>query len=325
MEEKIEILNADLMKKFQEKVKLIEYWASLIDYPVGWHYWLDFIWILNNLEEMSLPRDVWVMDGGAGNGLLQFILASSGYNVISLDYAERDVLPMAKRIFDISEKRYSISNPEHFYRRFIDHKQGKILLTRNRIMKSVFHPWKAMRFIFRSLSSSRFGFLMKPVLLKGLLEARSRRRSYGKIIYALGDFTDLKDFQDESVDCIVSVSALEHNDPEDIKKAVAEFNRILKRHAYMFVTVSAAKEEDWFFKPCRGWCFTEGTLKDMFGLGKCDSNFGRYGELFHRLESSQEIKKRIAKTYFQSGDNGLPWGKYEPKYQPVGIVKRKNI
>ena len=90
----------------------------------------------------------------------------------------------------------------------------------------------------------------------------------------------------------------------------------------MCITVSAAEDKDWFFEPCRGWCFTENTLRKMFGLENAPSNYGDYQKLFADLKASGEIRKRIARVYFESGDNGLPWGVYEPHYQPVGIVKK---
>ena len=36
-----------------------------------------------------------------------------------------------------------------------------------------------------------------------------------------------------------------------------------------------------------------------------------------------ELRDNLASFYFRSGDNGMPWGKWDPQYQPVGVCKVK--
>jgi 2-polyprenyl-3-methyl-5-hydroxy-6-metoxy-1,4-benzoquinol methylase len=53
---------------------------------IGWRYILDITWILKEIDNLNLSRGSLVMDAGAGNGVLQFILAGQGYNVVSVDF-----------------------------------------------------------------------------------------------------------------------------------------------------------------------------------------------------------------------------------------------
>lgn len=326
MQEKIEILDADLARDYKDKLRLIGYWAKILNYPMGWHYWLDFIWILNHLEQVNLPKGSWIMDAGAGNGVLQFILASKGYNIISLDFAERDIPTNGKRIFEIKEQEHHINNPEHPYRKFVKLKKQKSFLAKDEIIKSIIHPIRAAKNILKYIIYHFIPTHINLNMWKEVYKSKIKNNAYGRIIYMMGDFTNLAFLESESLDCIISVSALEHADHEDINKAVKEFNRILKKLSYMFLTVSAAKDKDWYFQPCRGWCFCEESLKDIFMLKNYISNFNKYDELFLKLKNSDELKKRIriySRYYFGTANGGLPFGIYEPRYQPVGIIKKK--
>lgn len=317
MEEKIELLDPKMLKAFPGKLRFIEYWALVTNRPVGWHYWLDFIWILNNLEAMRLPKGARILDAGAGNGLLQFMLASLGYTVISVDYADRDIPETVKNIFSIEQIAHQIKGSDHPYRKYIKHTRRGALTGSARLARAFIHPLKAAanlwhNTVFPSLNPFMWG---ESVLVK------LRARRYGTIVYMTGDFTDLSMIPDGSIDCVVSVSALEHSDHQGIQKAVSQFERVLKPSGPMFLTVSAAKEADRFFEPCRGWCFCEKSLRAIFTLPGVTSNMDCYDEIFASLKRSKDVKKRIHRYYFDNGESGLPWGVYDPQYHPVGIVK----
>lgn len=56
------------------------------------------------------------------------------------------------------------------------------------------------------------------------------------------------------------------------------------------------------------------------------SNYSQKDILFEKLkEQNNELHKKLAPFYFKSGDNGMPWGKWDPQYQPVGVVKIKHV
>ena len=55
------------------------------------------------------------------------------------------------------------------------------------------------------------------------------------------------------------------------------------------------------------------------------SNYDKYDEFFAALEDCAELRDNLASFYYKSPDNGMPWGIWNPKYQPVGVCKRKPI
>ena len=134
----------------------------------------------------------------------------------------------------------------------------------------------------------------------------------------------MPDIADGSIDGVVSVSALEHNTPEGLRACVAELMRILKPGGKLVATLGAARDRDWFHKPSRGWCYTEEGLRSIFDLpAECPSNYDRFDQLFTELRTCSELQDNLAEFYFASGDTGMPWGKWDPQYQPVGVVKVK--
>jgi hypothetical protein len=92
----------------------------------------------------------------------------------------------------------------------------------------------------------------------------------------------------------------------------------------MIATLGAAKDGDWYHEPSNGWCYSETTLRRIFNISiDIPSNYDQYDRLINDLQNSEELKDNLASFYFHSGDNGMPWGKWDPKYQPVGICKIK--
>ncbi len=53
------------------------------------------------------------------------------------------------------------------------------------------------------------------------------------------------------------------------------------------------------------------------------SNYDCYDELFEALRGCSELHDNLADSYFKSGNNGMPWGIWDPQYQPVGVCKVK--
>ena len=134
----------------------------------------------------------------------------------------------------------------------------------------------------------------------------------------------MPDIRENSIEAVVSISALEHNPPDKMRAYVDELMRVLKPGGKLIATLGAAKEEDWFHEPSKGWCYTQATMQSIFDLpADCPSNYERYDELFEALKNCIELRDSLARFYFKSGNNGMPWGIWDPKYQPVGVVKVK--
>ena len=86
--DKIELLKPDLLsdkKSFNE----VYFWIKMFVSEVGWHYPLDLIWQYKKIMELDLPKGSTILDAGAGDGMMQFILAGQGYNILSVDFSER--------------------------------------------------------------------------------------------------------------------------------------------------------------------------------------------------------------------------------------------
>jgi len=53
------------------------------------------------------------------------------------------------------------------------------------------------------------------------------------------------------------------------------------------------------------------------------SNYGEYDRLMIALVNCQALRDNLASFYFRSGENGMPWGVWDPQYQSVGVCKIK--
>jgi len=158
-----------------------------------------------------------------------------------------------------------------------------------------------------------------------ILENGFPKRPEGRVLIYSQDLGRMPDIPDNSLDYIVGVSALEHNSPDDLNGVVSELIRVLKPGGRLLVTLAASPDQDWYHQPSKGWCYTDETLRRAFGLSSyVPSNYDRYAELFAELQDSEELRNNLAEFYFQSGENGMPWGVWDPKYQPVGVSKVKD-
>jgi len=105
---------------------------------------------------------------------------------------------------------------------------------------------------------------------------------------------------------------------------VRELLRVLRPGGLLLATLGGARERDWFHAPSAGWCYTEDTLRRAFQLpDETRSNYERYDEFFEALKVNRELQSSLAGFYFRSGRNGMPWGRWDPKYQTVGVCKVK--
>jgi SAM-dependent methyltransferase len=151
-----------------------------------------------------------------------------------------------------------------------------------------------------------------------------RPKAPGMVTFYQQRLDHLAELRDESFDAVVSVSALEHNRKEDLPEVVAELLRLLKPGGLLLATVAAARGEDWYHEPSGGWCLTEQSLRSIFSLSpNSRSNFSEYDSLFRKIRENKVLPERLAPMFFRSGDNGMPWGIWDPKYMPVGVRKRK--
>jgi SAM-dependent methyltransferase len=138
------------------------------------------------------------------------------------------------------------------------------------------------------------------------------------------DLADLKDIPNNSIDIVASVSALEHNSPENLSKVVKELIRILKPGGSILATLTASHSTDSWHAPSAGWCYTAETIRQLFGLPEdIPDNYRFYDQIMTGIRNHAELRDNLARFYFESGQNGMPWGIWDPQYLPVGVWKVK--
>jgi ubiquinone/menaquinone biosynthesis C-methylase UbiE len=292
----LELLPVSLLDNHSIIVHGFKEVSILLNIGLGWHYLLDLSWAA---QQLNPTHGMQVMDAGAGRGIMQWWLAEQGVEVISADRQSRRNLPMRFK------QRYQI--------------QG----WRKKDLAQIPNLYDFLP----SLSPRRW-HLYPQKLITSLRQLRCKTETSsdsGTVFIYNHDLKSMTDIPDESVDAVVSISALEHNPPDDLRAVVKELMRVLKPGGKLIATLGAAKDQDWFHEPSKGWCYTEATLRDIFELNPdCSSNYDQYDELFEALCNCTELRENLADFYFKSGNNGMPWGKWDPKYQPVGVVKVKN-
>lgn len=279
----LEILSVELLERHRDVVEEMRGLSRGLVVGLGWHYLLDLAWIVERVGAVDGRR---ILDAGAGVGVLQWYLGRHGAEVLSVDRGDRARLPLHfRRRFDVRGARHADLGP----------------------------AWRAA-------ASPRT--LLKSAA--GALRGGLARERGGKVVLYRADLSRLRDVSDASVDAVVSVSALEHNPPDVLPRVVEELLRVLKPGGRLIATLSAARDRDWFHEPSQGWCYTEATLRRAFGIGPdVASNYEAFDALFASLRASRALREGLSWSYARSGRNGMPWRRWDPKYQPVGVCRMK--
>jgi SAM-dependent methyltransferase len=287
-QEKIELLSVSLLDQHRQLVTELKELARSLGLELGWHYLLDLAWILSQLGPIVGKR---IMDAGAGTGLMQWYLASRGAVVISVDRSSRAELPLRFR------SRFQVKGL----------RQQDLIPSSQVVRKNLDKPAKIfsqVRDLAKMASGWRFG---------------------GQVIIYNHELKDLPDILDGSLDAVVAVSSLEHNLPQDLPGVVSELMRKVKPGGKLLATLCACGDQNWLHVPSSGWCYTDSSLRQLFNLpSDLPSNYNQYDQLFTELCDCAELRDNLAKFYFKSDQNGMPWGKWDPQYLPVGISKRRS-
>jgi SAM-dependent methyltransferase len=264
----------------------------------GWHYLLDLAWagsqLLNATNKLAT-----VLDAGAGVGLMQWWMAGRGIDVISVDRSTRYFSRRMRSVAPLTGAPGVVPSM-------------RMAATRRMAVPSGSSPVRWLGRAARAVPDLALGEPPKP--------------GGGQVIVIQSDLRKLPDVSSESVDAVVSISSLEHNTLEDIPLVVSELMRVLKPGGRLIGTVGVARDRDWFHEPSRGWCFAEATLRSLFGLATdCPSNFASYDTLMRELRACDELRLGLARSYFGSGANGMPWGRWDPQYQSAGFIRVKPV
>lgn len=300
----IELLSVDLLEKHRTLVNELRMLAKNLKLEFGWHYLLDLTWIISRLGEIKGKR---IIDAGAGTGILQWYLAEHGAEIISIDRSSRYLLPIRFR------KRFHVRGL-----REIDLSSDFDVLKNDLVMDN--STKSKSEVLLRSEVLFRINHLRMD--LSGYLH--NREPVPGSVIIYNQDLADLKDIASESIDAIASVSALEHNTPQNVPIVVAELLRVLKPGGAILATLTGIKDRDTWHNPSSGWCYSAQSLKRLFNLPEdTPDNYSSHDTILQALRNCDELRDNLARFYFESDQNGMPWGKWDPQYLPVGVWKVK--
>lgn len=294
--ERLELLGAPMLETRPSLVTEFKRLARRFGISLGWHYLLDLSWAATLLESAN---NALILDAGGGTGVMQWWLAGRGAHVTSVDRLDRTDLSARFRI------AYWVCG----------HRPGDLLDWSEQIRRrwgdrSVGWPSR-----LASTARSAVGWLLSILWPK----------PNGRVVIHHADLADMRSLQDAGFDAVVSISALEHNSATQLRAIIRELLRVLKPGGRIIATLGATDRQSWLHEPSDGWCYSERDLRAIFDLGlECPSNFDHFDELMRATRDSRELQDGLARAYFSSGDNGMPWGVWDPKYLPVGVVKVKH-
>lgn len=316
MDDIIELLDTSYLEE-AGLLKEIDHWLAVFNWINGWHYDLDIIWTIKQLEQNNIRPGSTILDAGAGYGMTQFILASRGYNVISLDFTKRTFPREATGIFDIEIIDNDLGSYTSEYMDYMTYGKSKnefAHLLRS-APKALFHPVKVVRYINKINRKLRSHIINQN-------EKKQKHDGYGKITFLRGTFNSIP-LEDKSVDALISISAFEHNKYQDMLGSVIEFNRVLKDGGIMFITTSAARDKDWYQEASKGWSFTKGSLSNWFNIPNKNIFFD-YDTKYELIRNSKILDNRLADYYKSETNLTVPHGKLKNiEYIPLGIRKNK--
>jgi len=312
------LLSPDLLED-RSKLKEIDHWLRVMNRPQGWHYDMDIIWILNALEEQGVVRGSTILDAGAGMGITQFILAARGYDVISLDFSPRTFPKRSEGIFKVELGPQNRLEYKHDYMEFINYgnksfNQENVVETRF-FKRSLNALSRGTGYIYSRLHSRLAKFCNQ---VYNYFEKARDHSEFGKIKFIRAPFHKIP-IEDETVDALVSVSAIEHADPELWMKSMLEMQRVVKKGHPLLITTSASNRgEDWFHEKTQGWCFSKKTLQKLLGNRKSISF--DIQSIEKKILKSKIWRKRIDAYYSDDPKSEFYRRKLDHlPYLPVGL------
>jgi SAM-dependent methyltransferase len=297
---KIKILPVNLLDEERPHVEELKHLAKSLRIGLGWHYLLDLAWILRKARafpKLANLDGIKVVDAGAGEGLLQWYLLEKGAKVISIDQLSRSLLCLRYRA------RYNVKG----LRKDDLHSPVRVLMRNVRMANT--HN-KKLRSVVRGFA--------------GIAAIAMKKKKRGISWIYNQNLCSLPHIPSNSQDTVMAVSALEHNHPDKLGRVVDELFRILKSGGVLFATLCASPGKNWYHKPSQGWCYSENDLRKAFRLGDdVSSNYHQYDEIMEQMKDCAELRDDLADFYYKSGNNGMPYGRWDPKYLPVGVYKVK--
>lgn len=307
MKKNIEGLSIELLND-AKALGEIDKWLSVMNRPNGWHYDLDHIWVLQKLEEYNIKPGATILDAGAGYGILQYILAARGYNVISLDFSPRSVPKEANGIFTIVGDGDVSIEYDHPYMHFMSY--SKKFGERFKSFSNKLHNVTAIEFVQK----------LKKLGLHLLHSQKTKGypNKYKNIRFLRAPFHKIP-LESESIDAVVSISAIEHADINIFNENIYELTRVIKCGGGMFMTTGATTESaNTYNNDVRGWCFSTDWLAERMGIGYPAIEADK---IISEIIQSQRVKDRLDPYYWaRKGSMFHKKNMTNLPYYPIGLV-----
>jgi ubiquinone/menaquinone biosynthesis C-methylase UbiE len=309
MNAQIRLLDASYLAD-NHKLKELTHWLRVMNRPNGWHYDLDHIWILNEIESAGILPGATIVDAGAGQGVMQYFLAARGYNVISLDFSSRKIPARSKGIFQVAGEGGGEIAYQHPYMSFINYDaRSNIQSFLKRLQFRKLHKLPELPTRISRQAYEYAAYLMERYF--------GQHNSFGSITYVRAPFHEVP--LDEGItDAVISVSAIEHADITLFDKNITSLYRLLKPGAPMLLTTSATAENRSFYdNKVQGWCYSKDDLSNYFPNASIDF---KAAECESSLLASKIFMNRLDPYYYL--DSGSPFYKRNFKslpYLPVAI------
>jgi SAM-dependent methyltransferase len=269
----------------------------------GWHYIVDLTWIYSIVKDW--PRTYKIIDAGGGTGPTQFMLAELGFHVTNMDLI---LTPPNQSI----EQRYGTRLtrlPSYKISDYVQHLTGHgdmhVFTRKLRDVIKGTRLWNELSaYIYHSRHQA--------------WRATQAAQPLGKIDWIQANLCSMPEIESASFDAVVSLSSLEHVPLNLLPSALNELGRVLKPQALMAITTSAAdSKETWFHEPSKGNCFSPKDLASLFH----SQNVSELSaiEILEKYRKSNYLRNNLPAFYHASGNNGMPWGEWNPSYVPVGL------
>jgi len=273
---------------------------------IGWHYITDLTWIYRRVR--GWPRGLRILDAGGGsNGPLQYLLAELGFDVVNVDLFFSEVPLACRRRYRTRVRRLASYVPTDYLSLLAP--RGAVSAAKQLMKRTPLYWLLRGREQVRTYDARhdefrrRHGLAMQPV---------------GTLDWVQGNLCAMPEFAPGSFGAVVSLSALEHVPRDQLGAALREIERVLAPGARWAVTTSATEAaQTWFHEPSRGHCFSAHDLRGTFGAEPAAAQEPE--AVLQAYRDCAYLREHLADFYRRSGDLGMPWGKWDPKYIPVGI------
>jgi SAM-dependent methyltransferase len=278
---------------------------------VGWHYIIDLTWIYAHARRW--PAGLRVLDAGGGRGPAQFLLAEMGFDVTNIDLMHTPPGIAFQRRYGLAAEVLAshVATPYSRHVLAFGSLWRVVRSARKSLLESaMLRESTARRYAVRHERwRAAHGFTTRPV---------------GHIRWLAGNLCAMPELASGSFDAVVSLSALEHIPGEHLPAAISEIERVVRPGGKWAVTTSGTERAGtWYHVPSQGYCFSQDDLGRLFGARPL--NDASPADILGKYRDSRYLKENLAFQYRLSGKNGMPWGRWNPSYVPVGLARRHDL